>query len=72
MFNEEQRDHMRYLAEMAKQGKTCHCGWYVKGKDASQEQFCQGYQKYHYAPGKLGVPVGPKLPCNVAEQTDES
>lgn len=30
MFNEEQMDHMRDLAHMAKEGKVCPCGWFSK------------------------------------------
>ena len=29
-FNEEQLDHMRDLAQMAKEGKVCPCGWFTK------------------------------------------
>ena len=30
MFNEEQRDHMRSLAALAREGKVCPCGWFTK------------------------------------------
>jgi len=29
-FNDEQLDHMRDLARLAKEGKVCPCGWYMK------------------------------------------
>lgn len=67
MFNFEQQEHMRELAEAKKRGEVCNCGWFYKGRDASQAERCTGYQPYKYEPGKLGVPDGPRLPCNVAE-----
>ncbi len=30
-FNEEQDDHMRYLASLPAEAK-CACGWYVRGE----------------------------------------
>ena len=31
MFNEEQQDHMKYLASLPKE-KKCDCGWYERGE----------------------------------------
>jgi hypothetical protein len=30
-FNEDQRDYMRYLAELPKEAK-CDCGWHPRGR----------------------------------------
>lgn len=29
-FNEEQLEHMRELAALAREGKVCPCGWFTK------------------------------------------
>jgi len=68
VFNNDQLDQMQWLAEQAKLGKTCHCGWYIKGQDAYMKEYCQGWQNFKYEPYKTGVPDGPKMPCNVDEE----
>lgn len=68
MLNFDQEQECRALAEGKKRGEVCNCGWFWKGRDAQLRVACTGYHPYKYEPGKLGVPDGPRLPCNVMEE----
>lgn len=42
MFNSEQQEHMRDLAQLAEQGKLCACGWESK---RNCEAYCLNHAK---------------------------